>query len=211
VIGKVQEQLQAIYRVSCEEKAENFLLSDEAAQLLGALPNGREALWVVEGDEGLELGLYLQASEMQRLSSSQGSSAHWLVDNLDMYCQVAEGVSHFLYLIRAAEQGRKVSLLELEAQAEIDKFAICLLHRWGDGVEAWSKQLLTRLFEQSSLAPGLGEQEKARYAEASRLSRNYCQSLLPKIARRRLDDLLDALRYSYRLGAEAKLRHLSEA
>ena len=44
---------------------------------------------------------------------------------------------------------------------------------------------------------------------ANRLARNYCARLLPHVAERRLDKLLSALRYSYRLGAEAKLRHLA--
>jgi hypothetical protein len=44
---------------------------------------------------------------------------------------VAEGVSHFVYLSSAMLE-RSVSLLELEAQAEVDKFAICGLLRWGE-------------------------------------------------------------------------------
>ena len=103
-----------------------------------------------------------------------------------------------------------MSLLELEAQAEVDKFAICLLHRWGEGVLAWAKELFRRLFERVSL-PGRAcpAPERWRYEEANRLSRAFCARLLPHVAERRLDRLLSALRYSYRLGAEAKLHHLA--
>jgi hypothetical protein len=57
--------------------------------------------------------------------------------------------------------------------------------------------------------PGLNSEERWRYQEACRLARGYCSRLLPVIAAGHLDRLLGQLRYSYRLGADAKLRHLS--
>ena len=102
-----------------------------------------------------------------------------------------------------------MSLLELEAQAEVDKFAICLLQRWGEGALAWAKELFHRLFEAIRYLPHLPGAERWRYEEANRLSRAFCARLLPHVAERRLDKLLSALRYNYRLGAEAKLHHLA--
>ena len=57
----------------------------------------------------------------------------------------------------------------------------------------------------------LSPDERWRYEEANRLARNYCQQLIPYFLERRLDRLLVSLRYSYRLGAEAKLQHLAVA
>ncbi len=94
-------------------------------------------------------------------------------------------------------------------QAEVDKFAVCLLHRWGEGVKAWAQELMRRLFERISYLPRLSVQERWRYEEANRLSRNFCTRLMGHVAERRLDRLLSELRYAYRLGAEAKLRHFS--
>jgi hypothetical protein len=127
---------------------------------------------------------------------------------LGSYCELAEGVSHFLYVVRAAEQERAVSLLELEAQAEVDKFASCVLGRWKEGVE-WARALFARLFEQISLRPGLEPAERWRYSEANRLAKAYCGRLLKHVTERRMDHLLAELRHSYRMGSFAKLKYLA--
>jgi hypothetical protein len=145
------------------------------------------------------------------LAPFERAPAETLLDGaLEAYCQLAEGVSHFLYVIRAAEQGRSVTLLELEAQAEIDKFALCILPGWRRG-PTWADNLRRRLFEKVSFLPTLGKEERWRYQEANRLSGTYCRRLLRHVARDRMDRFLSDLRYSYRLGAGAKLRHLATA
>jgi len=209
MIARIQEHLEAIYGIRCEARAEAFVVDGEVARTLGAAPDGREALLVLEADGALELALYLDPALLARLSPLEGTPERLLDGELDGYCQVTEGVSHFLYLAQAAASERTVSLLELEAQAEVDKFAVCLLHRWGEGVVAWAKELFRRLFQAVTFLPRLSPSERWRYEEANRLSRNFCARLLPFVEERRLDKLLSALRYSYRLGAEAKLQHLA--
>jgi hypothetical protein len=103
-----------------------------------------------------------------------------------------------------------VSLLELEAQAEIDKFASCLLQRWGEAHRGWAQELFTRLFDEVGYHAHLTPAERWRYEEANRLSRAFCQRLLPHVLSRRLDRLLAELRYAYRLGAAAKLDYLAQ-
>lgn len=210
MISAIQAHLEAIYSIDCDARAEAFVVDGEVARALGGRGE-REELLVCDQGDALELALYLDPQLVARLSAFEGPLAALLAGELDGYCQVAEGVSHFVYLSRAANQGRTVSLLELEAQAEVDKFAICLLHRWGDGVRAWARELFERLFQQVSYRPQLSPAERWRYEEANRLSRNYCSRLLPHVESRRLDRLLEALRYMYRLGAEAKLVHLARA
>jgi hypothetical protein len=212
MIGRVQDHLEAIYGFTCEARAETFVVGTEDAVLLGSRGQADEELLVAEGaGEGeLELALYLAPSLLARLKHYEGGPVGRLLDgDLNGYCQLAEGVSHFLYMAHTAAHGRALSLLELEAQAEVDKFAVCLLHRWGEGVRQWAQELMRRLFERVSYLPGLSAQERWRYEEANRLSRNFCTRLLGHVAERRLDRLLSELRYAYRLGAEAKLRHFS--
>jgi hypothetical protein len=86
-----------------------------------------------------------------------------------------------------------------------------LLHRWNEGSGNWALELHRRLFDQVSFNSALSEDETRRYEEANRVSRAYCLRLLPHVASRRMDRLLADLRYSYRLGADAKLRHLAKA
>ena len=124
---------------------------------------------------------------------------------------MAEGVSHFLYVAHTAHQERTVSLLELEAQAEVDKFAVCTLLRWGLHVGRWAGSLVGRLFEQVQLRPHLSAPERWRYTEASRVAKAYCERLLPLVRSERMDRLLAELRHGYRLGAEAKLQYFARA
>ncbi|MFL5348669.1 MAG: hypothetical protein ACJ8AT_28065 [Hyalangium sp.] len=211
MIGRMQDHLQAIYGFTCEARAETFVVDTEAAVQLGGTGRAEEELLVSEGEDALELALYLAPSLLDRLKPYEAGPVGYVLDgDLDGYCQLAEGVSHFLYVAHTAAHGRALSLLELEAQAEVDKFAVCLLHRWGEGVKAWSEELLLRLFDRISYRPSLSSQERWRYEEANRLSRNFCSRMMGHVGGRRLDRLLSDLRYAYRLGAEAKLRHFSQ-
>ena len=47
--------------------------------------------------------------------------------NFSDFCLAVEGVSHFVYVALAAARQRPVSQLELELQAEVDKFVCCCL------------------------------------------------------------------------------------
>ncbi|MCP3143708.1 hypothetical protein [Pyxidicoccus xibeiensis] len=210
MIGRMQDHLEAIYGFTCEARAEGFVVDTESAVQLGGTGRAEEELLVHEAGDALELALYLSPALLDRLKPYEAGPMGYVLDgDLEGYCQVAEGVSHFLYVAHTASHGRTVSLLELEAQAEVDKFAVCLLHRWGEGVEAWAAELLRRLFDRVSYREKLSPQERWRYEEANRLSRRFCARLMGHVAGRRLDRLLGDLRYAYRLGAEAKLRHFA--
>jgi hypothetical protein len=76
-------------------------------------------------------------------------------------------------------------------------------------VGAWAEELLLRLFDRVSYRERLSPQERWRYEEANRLSRRFCARLMGHVTGRRLDRLPGDLRYAYRLGAEAKLRHFA--
>ena len=196
-MDEVQDQLEAIYDIECP-RASDFLLHPEQAKALRS-PGADEELWLHEGEDGLEIGLYYSTALRADLEARSLTETAWLSPGLDAYCRLAEGVSDFLYLARSVALGRRLSMLELEAQAEVDKFASLVLHRW-----PW-------LFREVSYRQGLGPEEQARYVEANRLATLFTARLLAHVVARRLDRLLEALRYAYRLGAEAKLQHLARA
>ena len=188
MVSRIQEHLEAIYGIRCEVRVSAFLVDDEDARRLGATGRTEEELLLSEHEGELEVALYLSSPLLARLTGLEDCSAKALFDEaLPAYCQVAEGVSHFVYLSHTAAEDRRVSLLELEAQA---------------------LELFGRLFDRVGYNPALRPDERWRYEQANRLSRAYCKRLLPHVANRRLDRLLSELRYSYRLGADAKLRYL---
>jgi len=213
MVDRVQQQLESIYQLERHFEVGDFVVQDAAvARALGATGRADEELLVLEEKGELEVALYFAPALLERLRALETVPGGTLVDDeMDAYCRLAEGVSHFLYLAWAAHHGRKVTLLELETQAEVDKFALCVLHKWNDGARTWAAELHRRLFERVSYLPGLSGDERHRYEEANRLSAAYCQRLLRHVAERRMDRLLAELRYSYRLGAEAKLRYLARA
>lgn len=207
MLDAIQAQLESIYGLRCEYRASDFVLRDAgAARALGGTARAREELLVAEGDEGLELSLYFEAAMLGRLEGLEPRQA--MEADLGSFCEVTEGVSHFLYIARSAELERRVSLLEMEAQAEVDKFVVCTLLRWGQDVASWAGGLVDRLFGAVSFHGHLAPDEQRRYEAANRLGRSYARRLLPLIRRRALDRVLAELRRSYRLGAEAKLAYL---
>jgi hypothetical protein len=212
MIGYLQEQLEAIYQTRCEMKVADFVVDPEMGKRLGSTGRSGEELLVLEQPDGLEVALCLDPVLLERLAPFELNRAANVVDaELDAFCQVTEGVSHFLYLAFAASHERQVSLFELEVQAEIDKFATIVMHGWANDSASWTEDVHRRLFDCVSYRQELSTEERARYEEANRIARDYCARLLPHVRSRRLDKLLGALRHSYRLGADAKMRHLAQA
>ena len=192
MLDAIQEQIESVYGIRCGFRASDFVVNADQARQLGCTGRSSEELLVSESDEGLELALFLDESILEGRT-------------LGDFCEVAEGVSHFLYMTRAAELERHVSLLELEAQAEVDKFVLCALRRWGSDATS----LVRQLFDAVRLRPQLDAMERWRYSEANRLAKTYVKRLLPMFATRRLDRILGELRHMYRLGADAKLQYLA--
>lgn len=165
-------------------------------------PDGRQELVLVrEADDGaLEIALALEHAALDRLErcpSVLGDAA--LADTLP----IVEGLSHLLYLVEAARRERPVSGLELETQAEVDKLALCLLHRWPAASELYP-QLIDRLFCQWRLVAG--EHLRERYTLANRVALAFARCLAPLVHAGRLGRLRGALRRFWAADMDEKLR-----
>jgi hypothetical protein len=211
-LAYIQSEIQAINGVTAPP-VEEFLIGREAALAAGRRPEATEELLVLEEEDGLALGLFLDEDV---LAAAAGADPHHRRPRLvaratlrHLAC-AAEGVSHFVYLASRAAAGRPVSLLELEVQAEVDKFALLLLHLWRRGLRRVSPALRRRLFERVRYRAHLGADELSRYREANRLGGGYARWLEGQyVSDADLDGLLRELRKSYRLGAGEKLGYLS--
>jgi hypothetical protein len=209
MLDLIQEHLEAIYAVRCEHRASDFLVDADTARALGGSAGSREELLVSEGEVGLELALYVAPALLARVAHADPLRA--LSEDPGGFCEVAEGVSHFVYLARCAALDRRVSLLELEAQAEVDKFAVCVLMRWGHQLGTGAASLVGQLFDRVRLRDTLSPAERFRYEASSRVARAYCLRLVPLVVAGRLERLLAELRRAYRMGAEAKLTYFARA
>jgi hypothetical protein len=198
VAAALQDRLQQIYRVEAPG-VQGFLVGRQVAAAAGHHPEAPEELLVLEEAEELWVGLFLD--EAVGAGAARGE--------LGPFWQLTEGVSHFVYLAWRAAQGRPVSLLELEAQAEVDKFVVPLLSTWRGDRRRRSRGLRRRLFQQARFRAGLSVDELARYREASRLGGGYARWLEGRfVALDDVEGLLRELRASYRLGAGEKLGYL---
>ena len=129
LLGQMQSLLAALYDAPVAHDVHDYLITDPAhaaaLQELPSAPGTDEQLLIATTDDGMELGLYLDASVLERLGRRCPLVA---LDesNLGDYCTALEGVSHFHYVTWSADCDRRVSLLELELQAEVDKYASAL-------------------------------------------------------------------------------------
>ncbi len=205
--------LAGLYDAPAEHDVHDFLITDaaHAAALLGAVgpPATDEQLLVAEDGEGLELSLYVDRQVLERLLGR--CPLRELSDaNLADYCTALEGVSHFHYLVWNAARARQVSLLELELQAEVDKYASALRLLLAQRGGRFPGELFERLFDRASFLPSLEPEQRARYEEAHRYAARFCRRLEERFLRRRQarpEAMVAELRAFYRLGRHAKLRH----
>lgn len=213
LLRELQNLLAGLYDAPSEHDVYDFLITDaaHAAALQGvaAAPTTDEQLLVLEDADGVGISLYLDRAVIERLAL-RCPLRDLSESNLADYCTALEGVSHFHYLVWSAGRERSVSLLELELQAEVDKYASALRLMQQQRGGRFPVDLFDCLFERVAFLPGLPPEQQSRYEEAHRFAARFCRRLEERFLRRRQarpDAMLAELRSFYRLGRHAKLRH----
>lgn len=204
---QLQRLLQSIHGVHAAP-VQDFLVGPETRAALAPSSSPHEALLVSERGEELHVGLFLEERVLAQLS--RPAHEPWTHERLSGFCAAAEGVSHFLYLAHRAAHDRQVSQLELEAQAELDKYLAVLLQLWATGRRSASGALRHRLFERASLRTGLGAAERDRYRLAGALAAACARALEARfVVAGRLDALLREVRRLYRMSGGEKFSALA--
>jgi len=219
VEGRLPASLQALlarcYQLELNADIERFLLTDRAAtrQLVDdadALPD--EALLIREANQSLDVTLFLDAGLLARLASADPMYVldH---DNLDDFCRVLEGVSHFVCLLWKASNAHSVTQLELEVQAEVDKYlSTRLLLESQTGAALNTGELPERLFAGVSYRANLAEDELKRYRQANDLAARFCRRLEQRHPAARMPaSMLRELRAFYRMPQPEKVSHINAA
>jgi hypothetical protein len=208
-LGRVQRGLEALYRVDTGVAVDDFVVGAELRDQLVPARRAREQLLVCESGGEMALALFIDPRALANLTSHDPS--HRLGDhNLGDFLLAVEGVSHFIYAIWCARAERPVSQLELELQAEVDKYVTCLLTTAPDA--AVSAELRRRLFGDAIYEPDLDHDEHARYRAANDNAQRYASWLERAfVARRKIPEMLGELRRFYRLGLAGKLATIARA
>src|SRR5580658_5994798 len=185
LLSRLQGLIGGIYDVRIAHDVYDFLVTDRGRLPAGARGgSAEEELLVAQpaaGADELALSLYLDPALLERLARADplvrlhaGNVADWWT--------ALEGVSHFLCVAWNAGHDKPVSLLELEMQAEIDKYvASCwLLRRQFPGY--FPAQLRRLLFERTRIDPRAGDRAPL-YREASRYAGRFCGRLEQRLTR----------------------------
>jgi hypothetical protein len=181
---RIQGGLERVYGLERVAAVDEFVVEGGAGE--------REALLLREEDGALEMGLRLPQLEAEA--------------ELDTTCQIIEGVSHFVYLVERARVRRETTQLELELQAEVDKWVIL-----GASIQPFdarrSAHLRKRLYEAVSYAEAEGTETGDRYRVANDVANRFVRRLERwYVDGARFRELRAELRTFYRLGQEEKLR-----
>jgi hypothetical protein len=151
----------------------------------------REALLLRESEGSLEMALVVPATA--RSAAAANDHDGWL--------QLAEGVSHFVYVANRARQELPSTQLELELQAEVDKFVLLVLEQVPyDRGEAF--EVHSRLFERVTYLHEAGTELGDRYRTANDLAARFARRLMTYGH----ETTHAALRRFYRAGQAEKIR-----
>ncbi len=207
ILKPIQSQLEAIYEIRIEYDVCNFTFTDRTyADAVGCNnSNTPEQLLISQQEDYLNISLYLDNSILNQLQNSDPYS-YLHENNLQAFWIAVEGVSHFLYVAWRARYDRPVSQLELELQAEIDKFvcATKLLSQQNQSLNL--KKLWERLFRNYYLRNQMDAEQIQRYWLANQYAGKYCQTIQNLSGSTTLNN---HLRRFYRLNQVKKIAHIS--
>lgn len=220
ILRDFQSLLSRIYGIDQSLDVYDFLVTD--AEILAKLEEPHSArtteekLLIHEQEDELGMLLYLNSELLQRLLAKDPRE-YLGGNNFADFCKVLEGISHFIYMAWNAAADKSVTLMEMEMQAEVDKYigARVLLRQ-----QSWSPladSLFARLFDDPCFDDRLDSAELARYRHASSYAGRYCRSL-----EKRFPDekgglphfdwgMIRDLRAFYRLSQPGKVSHIQSA
>jgi hypothetical protein len=210
MLEQLQQQLHDINRSEAGYDIRHFLVTD--ARLARVLSGGNdlthsgETLLLQEDDEGLALSLYLDEAILEKLDSDDPAAA-LQAGLLDELCKVIEGLSHFNYVAWRASRDRSVTLLELELQAEVDKFVSTMQLALGGHDAELLRALHGRLFDDVCFHDHLTPRQLERYRTASSFAARFCRSLAPRL-RAQSAKVWPELRRFYRMSLGEKISHI---
>jgi hypothetical protein len=207
----LQGALTEIYDLPATPDVRDFLVTDRAG--IAGVSDARasdEQLIVAEEGDTLSMALYIDAAVFERLER-RDPFAGLTQDNLADYLTVAEGVSHFVYVAWNCGFDKPVTLLELELQAEVDKYVLCAWLLREQGAGRFPGELHRALFERARVDPVAAAGRAGLYHTASNYAARFCRRVAALLERKRngaARDLMAELRRFYRWGNVRKMRHI---
>ena len=203
-LRRVQRGLEDLYRVDTGgANVDDFMVDAPTRDAVVGGRRPREQLLVCEDAGEMSLALFVDAAALANLTANDPARGlgH---GNFGDFLLAIEGVSHFVYAVCCARAERPVTQLELELQAEVDKYVTCLLVT--DPTPRVSRELRGRLFAGAIYEDDLDAEERDRYRAANDNAYRYTGMLERAfVGARKIPEMLAELRRFYRRGLAAKL------
>jgi hypothetical protein len=207
-LASLQDALAEIYDLPDTPDVREFLMTDRARLrgIAAARPCDEQLLLAEEGDT-LSMALFIDRAVLERLArrDPQASLTH---ANLADWLTVAEGVSHFVYVAWNTGFDKPVTLLELELQAEVDKYVLAAWLLTAQNAGRFPIELHHVLFERTRVDPQAAQDRAGLYRTASHYAARFCRrvgALLERQRRHSMREALAELRRFYRWGSARKL------
>ena len=209
LVKRIEDQIASTYAFPIHISASDCLI-DEPLDKFSSKNSFRSAVYVHQSPacDEISLGIFIPEDLTQLLCAANPFEKLYH-SNLDAFWVFVEEVSHFHLLANRASSDRKVTLLELEWQGEIDKM-ICagslLLKQTG---KTYFRQLAYLLFEKTIITA----ENEALYREASRIAAQHWYKVLPHIEELPETEkyilALESFKAVYRRHWSEKLSHFS--
>lgn len=210
MLAELQKQLSDIYQADPGYQVTDFVITDPAlASILGGesmLKDTEETVLLNQDSDGLSLSVFLDEEILQRLGAGDPMNKLCPRQLNDLWT-VLEGISHFNYIAWNASCDKSVTLLELELQAEIDKFVSTWLLAQQQQRPELADRLHQWLFDGVSFREDMTSEQHERYRTANDYAARFCARLRKRLSGDNAGSL-DELRRFYRLTQSGKLSHI---
>jgi hypothetical protein len=211
ILRQLQELIGGIYDVSVTHDVYDFLVTNRSHLPAEARESvSDEELIVADDADAVGVCLYLDPELLERLRQSN-PLVRLNEENVADYWTALEGVSHFLYFAWNAEHDKPVTILELELQAEIDKYVASYLLLTRQFPDRFPAELLHVLFERTRIDSRLANGREHLYRAATRHAEKFCRRLARSLRESRSameNGVLAELRRFYRLTDARKVAHI---
>jgi len=206
MLASILQQIDRVYDLDLDVDIQEFLVTRETCTRLGH-DDAHASVFVREDEarDEIELGIYIGESALVELSKIDLSQPIQ-PESFEILVTVIEEVSHFAYLAFSASREQRVTKLELELQAEVDKYVTATLLLAGRNEGRVRANVLERVFGDFEVRRGLDSERRDRYAAAASLASRYCSYVVEaSLGRESLSTLLPELRSFYRLTQRGKI------
>jgi len=210
LLRQLQRCLQDIYELDMEHDIDQFVCTDrDLVEILDTSFNPRnvsEKLLLRQHGDTVDVTLYLDA-QMLNFLALHDPLRYLHPGNLSQYWSALEGISHFTYFAWNTGFDRPVSLLEMELQAEVDKFitSLYLLTSQRHATDRLHGYLFANVRFDSNLSAG----EHGRYRVANEYAAWYCAWLYRTYVNRgQSRAITNEIRRFYRLPHTRKTQYI---